>query len=294
MLGMVLEIDIDDEDDLCKYVRLRIATVRRIPECITLYTLKDEEDLNPGNRNTTINRGPDDGGETSRQEVFETKEGGEDLLSPRTNNSCKGLSDIGFELDKDFEEELFQEDALENVDPRCISQSANVLLGKAKGFRGTFNETILCLLVDVLPSKEACVQKMVGFVRKEVTEALGGAVLEDEAQLAIVALRNMKEEFMAKAWAVFWVGVTNADMGPFRRMMQNEDGWLLEANIDKVATMGERISFNRLSKAIKNALPLQYGRRVILGRYLALHMIRGTTEKQGREQTRIILLFGLP
>ncbi|GLJ14454.1 hypothetical protein SUGI_0233700 [Cryptomeria japonica] len=38
MLGTVLEIDIDDEDNLCKYARLRIAAVRRIPEYITLHT----------------------------------------------------------------------------------------------------------------------------------------------------------------------------------------------------------------------------------------------------------------
>ncbi|GLJ26552.1 hypothetical protein SUGI_0514550 [Cryptomeria japonica] len=38
MLGMVLEIGVDDEEDLCKYARLRIAVVRRIPEHITLHT----------------------------------------------------------------------------------------------------------------------------------------------------------------------------------------------------------------------------------------------------------------
>ncbi|GLJ48805.1 hypothetical protein SUGI_1029190 [Cryptomeria japonica] len=36
MLGMVLEIDFNDEEDLCKYARLRIATVRRIPYSILL------------------------------------------------------------------------------------------------------------------------------------------------------------------------------------------------------------------------------------------------------------------
>lgn len=37
MLGTVLEIDVDDEEDLCKYARLRIATVRHILEHITLH-----------------------------------------------------------------------------------------------------------------------------------------------------------------------------------------------------------------------------------------------------------------
>ncbi|GLJ40785.1 hypothetical protein SUGI_0843490 [Cryptomeria japonica] len=40
MLGTVLEIDADDEDDLCKYVKLRIAVVRRISKHITLHTSK--------------------------------------------------------------------------------------------------------------------------------------------------------------------------------------------------------------------------------------------------------------
>ncbi|GLJ12780.1 hypothetical protein SUGI_0197590 [Cryptomeria japonica] len=38
MIGMVLEIDVDDEEDLCKYARLRIAIVGHILEHITLHT----------------------------------------------------------------------------------------------------------------------------------------------------------------------------------------------------------------------------------------------------------------
>ncbi|GLJ46676.1 hypothetical protein SUGI_0983700 [Cryptomeria japonica] len=36
MLGTVLEIDFDDEEDLFKYARLRIAAVRRVPDFIML------------------------------------------------------------------------------------------------------------------------------------------------------------------------------------------------------------------------------------------------------------------
>ncbi|GLJ42910.1 hypothetical protein SUGI_0889830 [Cryptomeria japonica] len=38
MPGTVLEIDVDDEEDWCKYARLRIAAVGCIPEHITLHT----------------------------------------------------------------------------------------------------------------------------------------------------------------------------------------------------------------------------------------------------------------
>ncbi|GLJ33743.1 hypothetical protein SUGI_0678270 [Cryptomeria japonica] len=66
--------------------------------------------------------------------------------------------------------------------------------------------------------------------------------LEDEIWLAAEALRTRKGEFMAEAWEVFRVGVKNADMGPFRRMMMQEDGWLSEGSIDKVATIGMRVA----------------------------------------------------
>ncbi|GLJ53117.1 hypothetical protein SUGI_1131830 [Cryptomeria japonica] len=65
---------------------------------------------------------------------------------------------------------------------------------------------------------------------------------EDEAQLAAEALRLRKEQFMAEAWEVFKVGVTNVDLGPFRRMMQKEDGWLSKGSIDKVVTIGMRVT----------------------------------------------------
>ncbi|GLJ40726.1 hypothetical protein SUGI_0841860 [Cryptomeria japonica] len=53
-------------------------------------------------------------------------------ISPSFNPSCKGLSDTKFEFEKGLDDG-FLHDELENIDPRCISQSANALLGKAKG-----------------------------------------------------------------------------------------------------------------------------------------------------------------
>lgn len=112
-------------------------------------------------------------------------------------------------------------------------------------------------------------EKLEGFVREEDIEVVGGAVLEveeewasilesyfnplvflsnkecsdpeDEVRLAAEAIRMRKEEFMVEAWEVFRVGVKIADMEPFRRMMLQEDGWLLEGNVDKVATIGTRV-----------------------------------------------------
>ncbi|GLJ06803.1 hypothetical protein SUGI_0048700 [Cryptomeria japonica] len=76
-------------------------------------------------------------GEGSYKEVvIGSKDGGVSSSPPRSLNIGKGLSDTKFELDKELDEEFYQEDVLENVDPRCISQSVNILLGKAKGSRG--------------------------------------------------------------------------------------------------------------------------------------------------------------
>lgn len=48
----------------------------------------------------------------------------------------KGLSDTEFDYERGSDDELFQTDKLVNIDPRCISQSTYILLGKAKGVRG--------------------------------------------------------------------------------------------------------------------------------------------------------------
>lgn len=48
----------------------------------------------------------------------------------------KGCSDIEIEYDRVSNNDSFQEDVLDDLDQRCIIQSANILLGKAKGSRG--------------------------------------------------------------------------------------------------------------------------------------------------------------
>ncbi|GLJ29170.1 hypothetical protein SUGI_0575140 [Cryptomeria japonica] len=48
----------------------------------------------------------------------------------------KGCSDIEIEYDRVSNNDFFQEDVLDNLDQRCISQSTNILLGKAKGSWG--------------------------------------------------------------------------------------------------------------------------------------------------------------
>ncbi|GLJ35466.1 hypothetical protein SUGI_0713270 [Cryptomeria japonica] len=97
---------------------------------------KTGEALSEEKLNTVANKETGGGEDLPIQDASEIREGNEVPSTPRINYSCKGLSDTEFELDKEFEEELFHEDALDNVDPRCISQSTNTLLGKAKGCQG--------------------------------------------------------------------------------------------------------------------------------------------------------------
>ncbi|XP_057829300.2 uncharacterized protein LOC131040406 [Cryptomeria japonica] len=64
---------------------------------------------------------------------------------------------------------------------------------------------------------------------------------KDEKQVATTELRTKKENFMGNAWDVFHAGVSTGEKGPFRRMMNEDLGWLSDNNIEKVATLGARI-----------------------------------------------------
>lgn len=108
---------------------------------------------------------------------------------------------------------------------------------------GYIYETVLGLSVDVLPSKEAVITKIPGFVRECDADAIGSAVLKmeeewasilgpdfnlacilsdvavfdskDEEQNDALELRNKRENFMTKAWEVYRVAVINDNFEPF-------------------------------------------------------------------------------
>ncbi|GLJ43799.1 hypothetical protein SUGI_0911820 [Cryptomeria japonica] len=65
---------------------------------------------------------------------------------------------------------------------------------------------------------------------------------EDEEQVAAVALKAKKEEFMHNVWEVFCVGVKNDNMDPFKQMMRTEEGWLSEGSVERVALIGSRVA----------------------------------------------------
>ncbi|GLJ14891.1 hypothetical protein SUGI_0242270 [Cryptomeria japonica] len=54
---------------------------------------------------------------------------------------------------------------------------------------------------------------------------------DDETQVAARDLRTKKEYFMGNAWDVFRAGVSSGELGPFRRMMKEDMGWLGRSDI---------------------------------------------------------------
>lgn len=221
MLGTVLEVDFDDERDLCKIVRIWVAAVRKIPEVVFLRTtngiwrqsVEVENVTSPCERcgsnhhnqeqcKMFVRRaynlprkpiqhwrrkkvtplvmasesGPSldglrlvsqkdmvlakeirvgeaekesDGAENLVMDGVKEADGGvgtnEDLHDvvmraiPLTPNSAfmgRGLSDTKADYVKETIEGDIEADKLENLDPRCLSQLANALLGKGKGIHG--------------------------------------------------------------------------------------------------------------------------------------------------------------
>ncbi|GLJ52661.1 hypothetical protein SUGI_1120870 [Cryptomeria japonica] len=163
-LGTLLETYYDDEEDICKSARMRIAAVKRIPESIILVSecgeriqkVEIEKHLSrcprcgskfhgdKENRMENMEIAKEkDGGNKGKENNFESLEGNIIGSSNNTEEDCrgissrdKGLSDTEFDYERGSDDELFQTNELVNIDPRCISQSANILLGKAKGVRG--------------------------------------------------------------------------------------------------------------------------------------------------------------
>lgn len=132
---------------------------------------------------------------------------------------------------------------------------------------GLFYEAILCPMVDILDSKEACIQMIDGFVRSVDGQAVESSILdldlggwtsvldvyfnpkhyivdppEDEDARKTRDVQERKKDFMVEAWEVFWVGVRNHDLGPFRRFLNSNDNWLSAASVVYVVDIGERLT----------------------------------------------------
>ncbi|GLJ54923.1 hypothetical protein SUGI_1179210 [Cryptomeria japonica] len=300
-LGTLLEVDVDDEADLCKYARLRVAVVRRIPESISLLTANGEwrqqleiekeirqcqrcgsrmhgeegcklfvrkarkvfrkliqnwkrksvslektvtemvqplaaqlgskEKIAESSSKTDGKHTEAKGDETSFNpvKVFEGKPGslacqtgGQSNLEKTLDKSehiehnrivmdanggegsanhkgpdptCifstlgKGLSDTEFEYDKGSDEDFLLADELDNVDPRCISQSANVLLRKSKGFRGRRSNRRL----REDRAKEKGIISVMDFIKKAKGDRLSLGDLEKSENWIFGVVRSLKD-----------------------------------------------------------------------------------------------------
>ncbi|GLJ55346.1 hypothetical protein SUGI_1187560 [Cryptomeria japonica] len=104
-LGTLLAVDEEIiENDSYLYARIKIVAVKKVPSSIYL----------------KVGRSKEKGVENSPQ-------------SMNSLSQQKGCSNTKIEYDRVSDEDFLQAVVLDNLDPRCISQSANILLGKAKG-----------------------------------------------------------------------------------------------------------------------------------------------------------------
>ncbi|GLJ49221.1 hypothetical protein SUGI_1039330 [Cryptomeria japonica] len=166
-LGTLLEVDEHIiENNLYKFVRLRIVAVQRIPSQITLSIALGEWRMfvrrarggPPRKEKKVWKKMVNQLSQAVIHKETPNKEAGDNLSKEghleawHDSNGCaistggenflmhkpffKGSLDTKIEYDLGSEEDFKSVDELDNVDQRCISQSANALLGKAKGVRG--------------------------------------------------------------------------------------------------------------------------------------------------------------
>ncbi|GLJ08429.1 hypothetical protein SUGI_0088580 [Cryptomeria japonica] len=90
----------------------------------------------------------------------------------------KGLSDSEFEYERGSDDEPYLIDELENIDPRSISQSTNVLLGKTKGeAKGSMGAMVVLwnpdkVAVDLIYKQENWMHCKVRFLQEDMEFSL--------------------------------------------------------------------------------------------------------------------------
>ncbi|GLJ20810.1 hypothetical protein SUGI_0379400 [Cryptomeria japonica] len=133
-LGMLLRLDEDIiENGSYLYSRIKIAMVKKVPFVIYL---KAEKEILHKSEALRVSKGNGNSGECLGAGRSAKKEGKYNPLITESFSQKKGCSDTKMKYDRVSDDDSFQEDVLDNLDQRCISQSANILLGKDKGTRG--------------------------------------------------------------------------------------------------------------------------------------------------------------
>ncbi|GLJ19816.1 hypothetical protein SUGI_0359010 [Cryptomeria japonica] len=130
-LGTLLEIDEDiGEGDLYTYARLKIAVVKTIPSSIMLLTTDE------GPKSINIGANQDVSTEIPTQDIpldSNIIPNNDTMMNPM---EYPIVEEVLQECDSDTSESVTDGDVLNIVDPRYISQSTNIVLGRVKGTRG--------------------------------------------------------------------------------------------------------------------------------------------------------------
>ncbi|GLJ07403.1 hypothetical protein SUGI_0066230 [Cryptomeria japonica] len=150
-LGTLLKTHFDNVEDICKCAHMKITAVKKIPERITLVLefgewsqkVEIDKEISRCMRKITDENAVTEIGEIRMKEIkagtckgnlFDCSINIEEVFRDFVSKG-KGLLYTEFEYERGLDEPYII-DELENIDPRSISQSANVLLGKTKGVRG--------------------------------------------------------------------------------------------------------------------------------------------------------------
>ncbi|GLJ27384.1 hypothetical protein SUGI_0537470 [Cryptomeria japonica] len=140
---------------------------------------------------------------------------------------------------------------------------------------GFVYEVVLCPMVDVLDSKETCIQKINGFICSMDGQAIANEILNLDlsnwVSLSLLGLyfnssnyissdfeedpddegeeyeqekaeKERKKTLIEDAWEVYRIGVINRNLAPFQRMLDEGDGWLSMASVVKVVEIGEYLA----------------------------------------------------
>lgn len=138
---------------------------------------------------------------------------------------------------------------------------------------GFIYEVMLCPMVDVHDLKEACIQKIDGFIHSVDGQAIANKILkldlsswvsllglyfnssnyissnseedpndEEEEHVQAKVEKERKKTLIEDAWEVYRIRVINRNLSPLQRMLDAEDGLLSTASTMKVVEIGNYLA----------------------------------------------------
>ncbi|GLJ53735.1 hypothetical protein SUGI_1146620 [Cryptomeria japonica] len=190
--------------------------------------------------------------------------------------TANDIGDCTIETDTSNSDPEDEEDVLNNLDPRCISQSANTILGRTKGAKGRKSnrqirekkstEKGIVSVLDFIKSiansilslsKNKWISILKTYFQPDVflpTDSEDEEESENEGsddsndsernkaeheRLEKEELKEMMRTFEENAWEVFKCVVLNEDMAPFHQVTNSKVWWFSTGATETVTNVGE-------------------------------------------------------